>query len=229
MSTFKFSQAVFFSLTYIWSYNVCFIYEICYVEICKGTSKLRLQKQEAFRTWWSYFEVEKYIKNISVNGNRWIEIFRFVSIQWSMKTELCAKEVGEFSVMLHGKMGWWASFAHHHGCRNTTVQTEILKTLSSYSPFIHCYMKLAEILQMALFTSCKSFVSKIVNFNFFMTSLQTKNWTARLLIQPFCHFQPTTLYYLSCADNKKHIQYDFKPLAYFWNPPPPPPPEKSIT
>ena len=28
----------------------------------------------------------------------------------SMKTELWAKEVREFSVMLYGKMGWWAFF-----------------------------------------------------------------------------------------------------------------------
>ena len=32
------------------------------------------------------------------------------------KTELRAKEVGEFSVMLYGKMGWGRSLAHHHGC-----------------------------------------------------------------------------------------------------------------
>ena len=25
-----------------------------------------------------------------------------------LETELTAKEVGEFSIMLHGKMGWWA-------------------------------------------------------------------------------------------------------------------------
>ena len=31
----------------------------------------------------------------------------------SMKTELWAEEVGEFSIMLYGKMGWY-----QHGCRN---------------------------------------------------------------------------------------------------------------
>ena len=29
----------------------------------------------------------------------------------SMKTELRAKEVGEFSIMSYGKVGWWASFS----------------------------------------------------------------------------------------------------------------------
>ena len=33
-----------------------------------------------------------------------------------MKTELWVKEVGEFSIMLYGKMGRWA-----HGCRNINV------------------------------------------------------------------------------------------------------------
>ena len=37
------------------------------------------------------------------------------------KTELRAKEVGEFSVMLYGKMGWGRSLAHHHGCPNINV------------------------------------------------------------------------------------------------------------
>ena len=37
------------------------------------------------------------------------------------KTELRAKEVGESSVMLYGKMGCGRSLAHHHGCRNINV------------------------------------------------------------------------------------------------------------
>ena len=37
------------------------------------------------------------------------------------KTESRAKEVGEFSIMLCGKMGWWRSLAHHYGCRNMNV------------------------------------------------------------------------------------------------------------
>ena len=37
------------------------------------------------------------------------------------KTEFQAKEVGEFSVMLYGKMGWGRSLAHQHGCCNITV------------------------------------------------------------------------------------------------------------
>ena len=37
------------------------------------------------------------------------------------KTELGAKEVGEFSITLYGKMGWGRSLAHHHGCRNINV------------------------------------------------------------------------------------------------------------
>ena len=41
------------------------------------------------------------------------------------KTELLAKEVGEFSIMLCGKMGWGRFLTHHHKCM------EIFKTLNS--------------------------------------------------------------------------------------------------
>ena len=34
-----------------------------------------------------------------------------------MNTKLQAKEFGEFSITLNGKIG----FAHHHGCRNINV------------------------------------------------------------------------------------------------------------
>ena len=37
------------------------------------------------------------------------------------KTKLRAKEVGEFSIMLYGKMGWGRSLAHHHGYRNINL------------------------------------------------------------------------------------------------------------
>ena len=41
------------------------------------------------------------------------------------KTELRAKQVGEFSIMLNGKMGWGEgggrSLVHQHGCRNINV------------------------------------------------------------------------------------------------------------
>ena len=37
------------------------------------------------------------------------------------KTELRAKEVLEFSIMLYGKMDWGRSLAHQHGCRNMNV------------------------------------------------------------------------------------------------------------
>ena len=39
------------------------------------------------------------------------------------KTELQAKEVGEFSIMLYGKMGWGGgrSLAQQHGCHNINV------------------------------------------------------------------------------------------------------------
>ena len=37
------------------------------------------------------------------------------------KTELMAKEVGEFSFMLYVKMSWERVLAHHHGCRNINV------------------------------------------------------------------------------------------------------------
>ena len=45
------------------------------------------------------------------------------------KTELRAKEVGEFFIVLYGKMGWGRSLAQQHGCRNICM--EILKTLNS--------------------------------------------------------------------------------------------------
>ena len=38
-----------------------------------------------------------------------------------MKTELQIKEVGEFSIMLYGKIGWGRSLAHQHGCGNINV------------------------------------------------------------------------------------------------------------
>ena len=37
------------------------------------------------------------------------------------KTELRATEVGEFSIMLYGKMGWGRSLAHQHGSCNINV------------------------------------------------------------------------------------------------------------
>ena len=37
------------------------------------------------------------------------------------KTELLAREVGGFSTMLYGKMGWGPPLAHKHGCRNINV------------------------------------------------------------------------------------------------------------
>ena len=37
------------------------------------------------------------------------------------KTELRAKEVREFSIMLYEKMAWGHSLAHHHGCHNINV------------------------------------------------------------------------------------------------------------
>ena len=40
----------------------------------------------------------------------------------SIKTELWAKKVEEFSVMLDGKMGWGHSFAHQHRCRKRSSE-----------------------------------------------------------------------------------------------------------
>ena len=37
------------------------------------------------------------------------------------RTELRAKEVGEFSIMFYEKMGWGYSLAHHYGCHNINV------------------------------------------------------------------------------------------------------------
>ena len=39
----------------------------------------------------------------------------------STKTKLQANEVGECSIMLHGKMGWGHSFAYQHGSRDINV------------------------------------------------------------------------------------------------------------
>ena len=61
----------------------------------------------------------------------------------SIKTELLAKEVGESSIMLYGKMGWGHSVAYQHGCRNINVwrSSKLWTTLE----FIN--LKLAEIFQ----------------------------------------------------------------------------------
>ena len=45
----------------------------------------------------------KTIKCVSVPNLKSFEV---------KKKELRAKEVGEFSIMLYGKMGWWRSLAH---------------------------------------------------------------------------------------------------------------------
>ena len=37
------------------------------------------------------------------------------------RTELPAKEVGQFSIMVYGKMGWGRSIAHQHGCCKINV------------------------------------------------------------------------------------------------------------
>ena len=40
----------------------------------------------------------------------------------SIKTELRAKEVGEFFITLYEKLGWGHSLAHQHGCHNINVK-----------------------------------------------------------------------------------------------------------
>ena len=59
-----------------------------------------------------------------------------------MKTQLQAKEVGEFSIMLYGKMGWGHSLAHEHGCHNINVWR-----FQTFAFFWCIYLILAEIFQ----------------------------------------------------------------------------------
>ena len=54
----------------------------------------------------------KIIKRVSVLN---LKLFR------PMKTELLAKGVGEFSVMLYGKWADGHSFVHQHGCHNLNL------------------------------------------------------------------------------------------------------------
>ena len=42
-----------------------------------------------------------------------------------MKTELCTKEIGEFSIVLYRKMGWWHSFALQDKMAATILSIEI--------------------------------------------------------------------------------------------------------
>ena len=65
-----------------------------------------------------------------------------------MEKELQGKEVGEFSIMLCGKMGWGRSLAHQHGYRNINVWG-FIKTLNSHNFCIYwCIdLKLAEMFQ----------------------------------------------------------------------------------
>ena len=52
---------------------------------------------------------------------------------------------------------------------------EIFQTLNNFCIYWCIDLKLAEIFQIRLFTLCKNFVQKIVNFNFLMTSSQAMN------------------------------------------------------
>ena len=62
------------------------------------------------------------------------------------KTEFQAKEVGEFSVMLYGKMGWGRSLAHQHGCCNINVWRFLkLWTAITFVFFWCIYLNIAEI------------------------------------------------------------------------------------
>ena len=69
----------------------------------------------------------------------------------SMKTELWTKEVGNFSITLYEKMGWWA-----FSCPSTWLpqykRIEIFSTLNAYNSCIYwCInLKLSEILQIGV-------------------------------------------------------------------------------
>ena len=83
----------------------------------------------------------------------------------TLKTEF--KEVGEFSIMLYEKIGWWAFFCPPTWLLQYETYGDFL-TLNIYNSYIYwCInLKLAEILKIGLFTLSKYFVEKVVNLNF---------------------------------------------------------------
>ena len=84
-----------------------------------------------------------------------------------MKTELQAKEVGEFSIMLYGKMGWRA-FSCPPAWLLQNKCMEIFKNLNSRNVCIYwCInLKLAEIFKNGVIYIVLKFCPKIVNSNF---------------------------------------------------------------
>ena len=63
-----------------------------------------------------YGNCDEFAPNVTYKTMR-----RYLKLFGSMNTKLWTKEVGQFSITLYEKMGWWALFAQHHGCRNITV------------------------------------------------------------------------------------------------------------
>ena len=96
------------------------------------------------------------------------------------KTQLQAKEVGEFSIMLYGKMGRGRSLAHQHGCHNINVwRFSKLWTAVTFAFIGASTWNLQRSFKMGLFTLLK-FCSKNRWFKFLMTSLQTMNTAQKL-------------------------------------------------
>ena len=81
--------------------------------------------------WWFAYDVIK--KHVYANYDRFVPNFdmayktiKRISVPnlksfRPTKTELRAKEDGECSIMLYGKMGWGRSLAYQHSCRNINV------------------------------------------------------------------------------------------------------------
>ena len=81
------------------------------------------------------------------------QIWRYLD-RWKQRYR--PKESENVLLWYIGKWDGEHSFAHQHGYRNIT-------------------WNLQRYFKMLLLTLCESFVTKVVNSNFFMTSLQTKN------------------------------------------------------
>ena len=72
--------------------------------------------------WFAYDVIKNMIMQIMIefqNSDMTCNTIKRVSVP--TKTSLQAKGVGEFSIMLYGKMGWGCSLAHQQGCRNINV------------------------------------------------------------------------------------------------------------
>ena len=96
--------------------------------------------------------VHKTIQHVSVPN---------LNLLGPKKPELWAKEVGEFSVMLYGKMSCRHSFVYQHGCRNINVSKfSKLWTAVTLAFFGISTWNLQRPVKAGLFILCKNFVKK---------------------------------------------------------------------